>query len=359
MKGETNMFSRVSTMLSTTIVFAGLVLGNLAAGKPPRPPAEQVDKGNIYFGCFASSSSGVLMRMLPDGTQKTEVMATVTRAQSTRLHAGLQWHLVFGNIAGETYPDEKPRYELFALSETGTSVQLTDDPSVAPFYDPWWNGTHPRWANDGAVADGKVSFNGYRWVDGAIAERGIFAASFDPDALGDGFVPVALTLQPVSVQIAPYDGGLFAFGSYDWSPDGSAVVFAADSLPDCGLRVQSLGGPLSVLTTDRGTYPRWSNVRSDGESLIAFYNGAVGIEVIKPDGTGRRTLVAGTNTRGFSKELRWSPSGTYLACGFVTYSSRGIVTSDTVYRIPYSGGTGIALTKDLTWCEPRGWPQGE
>jgi hypothetical protein len=62
---------------------------------------------------------------------------------------------------------------------------------------------------------------------------------------------------------------------------------------------------------------------------------------------------------GFGKELRWSPSGTYLAYGFVTYTSRGVVTGDTVYRIPYSGGTGIALTKDLTWCEPRGWPQGE
>lgn len=362
------MVSRRSLVLSLTVVFAVLLLGDLAAGKPPRPPAQQVDKGLIYF-----AHSDQVWSMLPDGSQKTVVPVALTGPVETsrKLYAGTQWFLQVGSIAGEVYPDGNQRCELFAASIAGAVVQLTDDPSVQPMnFVSYPEHVVPRWATQNGVVDGKVSYLARRWGtdpsgDPIVVEAGLYAITFDPETLGPGFTAIAPSRVAVELPVENLTPG---FGisvrtPYDWSPNGSTVVYAFGG----ALYLAAVGEPNQTLLISSGTatYPRWSPARAGGASTIAFIidvGSEPDIEVINPDGTGHIKLVESTGTihRGTrpSSEFRWSPNGTYLVYGLLALKVSGF-TSAILYHIPYSGGSSKALTGEFDVSSVIGWPANE
>jgi hypothetical protein len=140
------MIRRIVTLGVLGLVLAlGAGLAS-AKGKPPKPapePPPAVDTGIIYWS--GSHVDGVIHTMDPDGSDKTNL--SLKGWPSIGQHGGERWFLVLkivdpdnhypyqdGETAdanGDIWPFA-PIQELFAVSESGTEIQLTDDPSIQP-----------------------------------------------------------------------------------------------------------------------------------------------------------------------------------------------------------------------------------
>ena len=383
------MLSKRSTIVILSLVLSGLALGTLGAGKPPKPPPTPVDGGIVYF-----TFGGDLYTMNPDGSSKTlaiagfPVNAEPSRHRHGDLNGGLRWFLVtcavnppVGEQPGDTYPDGRQRFELFAVNEGGQRIQLSDDPTLQPsdpnlvagqteVYQLWF--AAPRWALDDTV----VSYCGRRWdfASGTVVETGIFAIDVgDVSQFSEAVVPTRLPISLPEAQTAEY-GLWFPSRGMDWSPDGTQVVFTACH---SGLWVASASGDSQVRVlahcADRAnafcdcwdySCPRWA---PDG-SRIAFQasmsDGSVQtIETMAPDGSGRQVILSGRleRTPGMPNEPLWSPSGTHLVFWRHLYSSNGVGTNvRDIYRAAASGADEVLLTRDLDgWAEPEGWVASE
>jgi hypothetical protein len=182
------------------------------------------------------------------------------------------------------------RCELFAVREDGQiEVQLTDDPNVQP----WRPGEPGRalwnWATHDGVVDGKVSYVAQRWgKDGGedvVVERGLFAAEIEWDEWGEPYATTDNTMLPVILPLEPEVLEI----NYDWSPDGTQIVYSILGSAD-GIRVaDAYGEPNEWLCG--GGRPRWSPVLDDGTTLIVFGGGRE-IRTISPDGGPATTIVA-------------------------------------------------------------------
>lgn len=92
------------------------------------------------------------------------------------------------------------------------------------------------------------------------------------------------------------------------SPDGSRVVFDGSGFPLQLVVADADGANPRSITDDRRTAPA-SPVWSPRGDLIAFEVPG-GVDVVRPDGTGRRSLWRGARYPG---GVSWSPDGTRLA----------------------------------------------
>jgi hypothetical protein len=357
---------------------AGLIVVALAlavsltawAKKPEKPGgggggSGPVDTGTIYYW-----SAGSVYSMQPDGSGKTQLLASASPPEPSDVaHSGDRWFLTAKAIAGEVYPDGNPRFEVFAVSEGGTEVQITDDPTVQPtIFEP----TDPRpanlrWASRDGVVDGKVSYNARRWgTDGTgadvLVENGIFVAAIDPDSLGGGLVPVAPVVLPVEVPLLnePSGGysGPFAVQAYDWSPDGTRITYSGSS----GLHLADAdsSGPGSSIGQGGGWGPRWSPVGD----LIAFtrYEPEEGyvIDTISANGSGQTTVVpapkSGIRPMINSASVRWSPNATNLIYSVSYFKRANPDTWTDIWRVAADGGDGTNLTRDIDGHQiPLGW----
>jgi hypothetical protein len=244
---------------------------------------------------------------------------------------------------------KNPRCELFAVREDGQDeVQLTDDPNVQPWRSGEPGRALPSWATDYGVVDGKVSYLAQRWgKDGGedvVVERGLFAAEIEwidgtPYATTDTtMLPVSLPLEPEVLEI-----------HYDWSPDGTQIVYSAGGVWIADAYVESPGYPLCYY----GGAPVWSPVLDDGTSLIAFRIGAWGdakIRTISPDGSSETTIVtAGKNRTIRGDGIDWSPMGTHLV--YTLIQSKGCIgcqnDSYNVYRVRADGSNSTNLTSGV------------
>jgi Tol biopolymer transport system component len=131
------------------------------------------------------------------------------------------------------------------------------------------------------------------------------------------------------------NGGLEA-REFDWSPDGRLIVSGDASSGDL-YTIPSTGGPPRNLTQTAGQNeydPRWS---PDG-SLIAFASNIgvpSAIEVMAPDGTGRRALFTESET-GILSSPAWASDATRL--GFALTRGSPVTSFVEYYTIDAGGG---------------------
>ena len=130
------------------------------------------------------------------------------------------------------------------------------------------------------------------------------------------------------------------YGSPDWSPDGTHVVYASSDLGD--LFVSPVTGGSVVNLTDTSdlseTGPKWS---PDG-SYVAYYVGSGSVRhlyVRLSDGTSSQLILENVS------QFAWSPDAAYLA-----------VVSDTkLYLLTVGGVNQGVLTEALDETQPVSW----
>lgn len=372
---------------------AGAALGFLLAApvhlawaaKPPKPPPPP-PSSTIYFTVPEDPNTTVeIWKMNPDGTGKTWVI-DVPRSgpigddegfvPSKAKHGDRRWLLVLQN-AGGTYPHPPDvegilRRELFAFSDQGQVVQLTDDPLFQPNDHPL-GGSMLCWTAGPLGADSRITLVGRRWNDDgtAVTEVGLFAIDIDPEALASSAgvnLPLSPTLLPIPLTIA-YNYGTYGdvamAQGYDWSPDGTRAVYSDGGI----LYVAGLdNAPPQVLVADatpNAHHPVWSPVLIGGQSQILFTTGSGGwqiaLERINLDGTGRVTVVPPYSNDmifRYPASTFWSPAGDYVV--YAEYDSGfGVPWKKAqcdIIRVTSSGSSRRSLTGDNAgWCYPRGW----
>ncbi|MHC4340899.1 MAG: TolB family protein, partial [Planctomycetota bacterium] len=294
------------------MILAALLLatGLASAKKPPKPPPAPVDDGVIYYGVDTIYSA------LPDGSDNATVTSALPRwsPPSEYTHGGERWFLTLGVIEDGTYPDGRLRYEVFAVSESGESVQVTDAPDVQP-RDP----TQSKGVADleqiyaslcWADGDTRISYVGREWSDGEVVDGGIYYADLPAD-VSQMTAPVT----PACVSV-PMDEHL-TYGphvpmrehSVSWSPDGAEVAYA--TLDGVFVEDEATGTTVQLTTNGYGTtYVRWS---PDGSKIMYCDGGAV--ITVNPDGTGSNEILA-ADRKGTPDQASWSPSGSHVVFRF-------------------------------------------
>jgi hypothetical protein len=308
--------------------------------KPPPEPPPALDTGTVYY-----LATGVPSRMDPDGTEKQAILDYVDGLcePSVARHgpASERWFLMPKKIAGETYPDGSRRCELFAVSESGTSVRLTDDAYLQPV--PQF-GLCPRWSRRGSVVDGRISYVAYRWAQVAgewVASPGLHVLDVDPENLGSH-----QATSPTAV------ANLDLLLRYDWSPDGTWIVFSDYSK----LWRASAADGFAIWTALTSGWANNPRISADG-TRITFQTSA-GIEVMDADGTDREVVVEDPrDTKKTTKNVglpAWSPSGTHL---IYTFQVIGTSRTSDVYRCEADGGEPTDLTPEsgAGYCVPLVW----
>ena len=293
-------------------------------GKPPReePQDPSPDAGIIYF-----NFSSTICSMAWDGSDKQSLglIAAYHVDPSELTHGGERWFLTVDSVDG-TYPNGYPRWEIFAVSESGTRVQLTDAPDVETlgawpenssgdwraWYVQW--GARPGWFCD----DTKVSYWARRWQDGTVVEGsdGLYEVDVDLSTTIPDTTPTKLELNL---------GPLWELGGppYDWSPDGTQIVYEHDSMSyeDAGaifvLDVDPYAEPLRI---GSGSGAEWSPLRADGTSRILFlqrgdsHRNANYVYSVNADGSEATLMLDYSGKRKESVYCAtWSPNATHLA----------------------------------------------
>ena len=319
------MRNRRPTWLLTallTALIAGLAVGGLAlAGKPPKGGSGggSVPLGTIYF---LNVDLDVCLSMRGDGSVKT---LSACDEPSYQTHDGTRWFLTRLYV---TDLDGTRHAELFAVTEDGLTLQLTDDPTVTPS---WY---FFRWAKD----DSFLSYVGVIHAADGSQETALFVADVDW-SLG---LPVIALPQPILY------GDILA---HDWSPFGDEVVYTrpSEAYGHYLLEVTTFFADGSTFThsLSEGRNPEWS---PDGRR-IAFDRGE--IWTILPDGTGAVQLTKATLDGGGENQQdgpTWSPDGKFLAFTENIHKQKGFqptVYSYNVLRISADGGKTTNLTDDI------------
>jgi hypothetical protein len=337
---------RLTTVVSIVAALAVVtwLTGPAGAKKPVKPPPEPppaLDTGTVYY-----LKTGVPSRMDPDGENKQTILDYVDGLcePSVARHgpSSERWFLLPKKIPGETYPDDSRRYEIYAVSESGTTVLLTDDESLQPV--PQY-GLCPRWSKRGSVVDGRISYVAYRWtlVDGDwVTSPGLYVLDVDPENLGSHQATAPQAVENLDIVLR-----------YDWSPDGSWIVFSGESKLWKASAVDGFAS-WTALTDGWALNPR---ISADG-NRIAFETTA-GIEVMDASGSNREVIVE--DPRDTKKETRkvslpaWSPGGTHLIYMSLVISTGG--SRSDVYRCEDDGGGQTDLTSeaDSGYCVPLAW----
>lgn len=341
------MFKNSKHALAMPALLAGLLLsGSALAEKPDNPGGGKGGGGggDPVAGTIYYVDSGSALTL--DADDGANVASRVAGEPSDALHDGFRWYLQIRDIAGETYPDDSQRQEVFAVRGDGNesfTAQISNNPLLKPDSVETYT---VRWGTDASVVDGKVSYQATEFSGGS-PDGGIYSV---PIFFSDGTFSSGIETQVVSVGLVQGDdylGGPNVI-THDWSPDGSEL--AHDSLQGGGIATVS-GGVSSYLTA--GIRPTYA---PDG-SLIAFESG-INLTVIEPSGAGETVLITGTDTRkSFDWPLfpQWSPDSAHLT--YQRYKGRYRAMNDVkldIYRVARDGSGVTGLTSGA-WATPRAW----
>jgi hypothetical protein len=357
MRGSPGIHNSINGKIALTLAAALAVLISLGVGwaAPKKPPSEPLPPGFIYYSS-RDGSQYELYQMRGDGSDKTLVIDSSqysVTSPSHFLHGGMRWFLRFQEVGSEVYPDGEPKVDLFAMSENGDLVQLSDS-GVQPGSEN--GGSDVQWA----VGDTVVSWLGRRWApDGSVLDLGIYYVALDADVAA-GPTPAAPVRIPIP-DYPSYDGLWPSANGFGWSPDGSLVVFGR---PDSattpgGMFVADVWtGADAQLSTTVGWRPRWS---PDGTRIAFYHRDGIDIIHIDESGTEQVTLLTSSFTPSYDMTNRyptWSPDGNYLCYQKNYWSWKKIDGHSDVYVIPAEGGEETNLTRDVhrsIWVWPVTW----
>ena len=272
------------------------------------------------------------------------------------LHGGYRWFVDVRAVSG-TYPDGRPRHELFAVrDDASVAVQLTDQADLDPGDPDNTPASNVRWS----PSDGQVSFIARRWASGSVVEAGIYVAEIDYDAAGEVAGLVAQPSDPLveATLITVGSNVVGDIGGHDWSPDETQIVHntALTGGVASELTVVDLGTD-NATTFATSTYVGGVAWSPDG-SKIAF-GGGWDIWTIAPDGTGETRIL---RRKGGRKPVNyagpnWSPTGSHLILqgwGDILGGGR-----QDVYRAAADGSGKTNLTAEIdTTLGNGGTPAG-
>ncbi len=336
----------------------------------PRPASESLEveslPGRIYF-----SMDGRLHAMsITNG--KARVMPFPSLSHPSRsLHGGHRWFLEIRPLPSTG--TNAPRRELFVMrddAEAGQGFQLTDLPgrgqmthvngfSMRPIQTGRERDRIIGWARDAGrgLDDGLISWAATKVMDinsptGSPPPSEIHVAriAFDTDGNITGLA------EPLSPE--PLVSGA---STHDWSPDGRRLVYTKPGRTNLLQILELETGQSSALT--EGDAPAWS---PDG-NWIAFLRGHASLHVIRPDGSGLRTLGRMDPPPGVKfffpwpgfYRVVWAPDSTALV-----YEFRDDIgpykTCHQLFYQPLDGGQPECLTRNLQAdASPIAWLEGK
>lgn len=310
------------------------------AAKPQKPgdgggETGPVPLGNIYF--WQSTADPYLyaeMKMAGDGSGKAQ---TASGEPSYGMHDGQRWFLAF--LPTEYSGTEVVRQELFALTENGASLQLTDDPNMVV--------DNVRWAKND-------SFLSFQTFDKSTQKEALVVADVD----WNSGIPV-IGLPRIVLETGYYAGdpALPAIGVYDWSPAGDELVYNDIRNWDSHeIRViRFLGdGAIESRQIGNGFNPAWAPVGA----RIAFTGYEGSIVTVQPDGSDALQITRASFDRT-QLDPQWAPDGAHIACTERVRKQKGFqepTYTNNVLRTSATGGDITDLTADTEAnCYVRAW----
>ncbi len=275
--------------------------------------------------------------MAVNGTDKR---VDVSGEPSYYLHGGQRWFLQYKKVAG-TRPDGRSRYEVFAVSQDGTSVvQLTDDPNFAP--------NNFRWLkDDGAISYSGVHFHSSDPLDGDSHIVRLVLSDVGGVLASTGVATVVATAG-VTVLSGPYlQSDIF---THDWAPGGAELVFDDRPGYNAGysvflIRRVNVTTGVSSLVIDNSVEPVYAPNGTEIAFRRAGYRITPGVYAIRPDGSGLRIIVKDSQTTA-SYHPSWSPDGASLAFRRETITQKASVYTYAydIFTAPSAGGSGAKIT---------------
>jgi Tol biopolymer transport system component len=294
------------------VAFGVLFVGAPAAAAPPAP----------LLGVTASGSGLVL---LTEGGDVAQVVVPEARQLVT---VDAVWS-PDGTRVAFTSPRDGVGRDVYVVNADGTGLHPVTSGSDADHYD-----TVPVWISATEIA--------YHHRDNP-ADRTELRA-------------IELSTGTVRLLVADADANFPPL----MQPGGSMLVYTTHAAEHRAI-VDVRTGAQQSLPTDARDPVAWAR---DG-SRIAYGNQS-GLFVIRPDGSDRRTLVAGHNVRF----VDWSPDGRRLAftvADVLTFTKVGPAALSSVYTVDIDGSnlhrlTGLdsdsPFTSDPSDYEPHWWPGG-
>ena len=312
---------------SLAAILGALCLYSLLGGAGPQ-------SGSAFLSEASSSGAAGLKAALPeeltynasggvflvrrDGTQRAFAPGVVRRLPHgwlLRFYSGLEWSPDGSKLLALRWQSRKGLVVVGANGKIGLAIAA--------------KALDGRWSPDGS----RIAF--VRREPGA--GRTLFVASSD----GRNVVRLATHLQ--------------VFGSFSWSPDGTALAYAGQGTS--GLFVVDAGGraeprPIPILAAPGESVRAGATVRwSPNGSLIAFTTGQ-GVYAVRPDGTSLRPIAKGY-------DFAWSPDSRLLAVAGPagpTWGDVSVVGSDgtRLHRIAHATCAGRGATCQWIAWSPDG-----
>ena len=342
-------FRHVGSAMFAALVLVALSLNSAYAAKPDNPgggnggggggggggnSVGQNGGGVIYLRYY-----GELYTMKDDGSDMTVVpgfpdlwSAENDTVPSRQLHAGQRWFPVWNG------------QELLGVSDAGVAsaaVSLQNDPLVE------------GWGANWRIGDEAIAWTGRRRdATGAVVEGGIYSTPVTFDGAGNlaSAGPTELFLSFPLVD--GFNGTLTPdVRTFDWSPDGSQIVY--DTYSDETVIADVLSGTIDTVIADASS-PRWSPA---GDKLMVGrdHGGRRAVGVINLDGSGFK-VIESSGISWDSVPGVWSPTGSHL-----TFLHQDNLLSDSYIGRAKANGSGkqqltvSTVANAIYALQPLGW----
>jgi hypothetical protein len=374
MRGHRRFVTTGAVLVAVVLAVVFLTAGPAGAEKPPPPPPpDPVDGGLIYYSTGNSACS-----MKPDGSEDTPLDVSVygdgpggsSHADPSRkLHACTdsqhgdpeRWFVVVRPYGTTSYPNGVARREIFAVSECGEEVRLTDAADIEPDHmtvEPPVEAreffSRPRWFD----GDTRISYLAKRWSSGSVVEWGLYVLMVDAGGPANhaparpSHLPVTMILRRPEM----YGGKVHV--NYTWSPNGTALVYERETYQ--GLwRADHVDGVWNQVPLIAGNFPDWAP--NTPRVMFKYDRDLYSMDPYQPGG---KTLVVECpeNTKRWHYHLgksSWSPNGTHFAYQMTSqyvFKNAGGPWIVDVHRAAADGSGQTNLTGDVEgWANLLGW----